>query len=121
MNSDPNSRNYDFNRNVRLLTKQDFNLTFSKGKKLHNRYFSWVIAKNELNYPRLGIIIAKRNVKLAVQRNRIKRLIRESFRQEKENLSNLDIVVIGKKGVNSLPNAEISNLLSHQWKKIETL
>ena len=46
---------------------------------------------------RLGIVVAKRNVKLAVDRNRLKRLVRESFRQQQEHLGGLDIVVIIKK------------------------
>lgn len=46
---------------------------------------------------RLGIVVAKRNVKLAVDRNKLKRFVRESFRQQQQQLSGLDIVVIIKK------------------------
>lgn len=46
---------------------------------------------------RLGIVVAKRNVKLAVARNRIKRLVRETFRQQQQRLDGLDIVVVVKK------------------------
>lgn len=46
---------------------------------------------------RLGIVVAKRNVKLAVARNRIKRLVRETFRQQQQRLNGLDIVVVIKK------------------------
>ena len=43
--------------------------------------------------PRLGMVIAKRYLPLAVQRNRLKRLLREGFRQAQSQLPPLDIVV----------------------------
>lgn len=43
------------------------------------------------------MVVAKRNVRLAVARNKIKRLVRESFRQEQQRLQGLDIVVVIKK------------------------
>lgn len=46
---------------------------------------------------RLGIVVAKRNVRLAVARNKLKRLVRESFRQQQQRLNGLDIVVVIKK------------------------
>ena len=46
---------------------------------------------------RLGIVAAKRNVKLAVDRNRLKRFVRESFRLQQQQLSGLDLVVLIKK------------------------
>ena len=49
-------------------------------------------------------MIGKKNVKLAVQRNRLKRLIRESFRHNQETLAGWDIVVIARKGLGELEN-----------------
>lgn len=46
--------------------------------------------------PRLGIVVAKRNVKLAVKRNKLKRMIRESFRLQQQLLMGLDVVVVVK-------------------------
>lgn len=43
--------------------------------------------------PRLGILISRRHAALAVERNRIKRSIREAFRLEQENLGSLDLLV----------------------------
>lgn len=49
---------------------------------------------NGTELARVGIIVAKRYVKKAVLRHRIKRLIRESFRHHKNQLSGLDVVVL---------------------------
>lgn len=46
---------------------------------------------------RLGIVVAKKNVRLAVARNKIKRVLRETFRQQQQLLNGLDVVVVVKK------------------------
>lgn len=60
--------------------------------------------KTDQEQARLGIVVAKRYVKLAVARNKLKRLIRESFRQQQQVLSGLDVVVIVKKNFDTVAN-----------------
>ena len=67
---------------------------------------------------RLGIIVAKKNVKLAVQRNRIKRLLRESFRNKRDSLPNIDIIVLAKKGADLVNNQECVQELDYLWRKL---
>ena len=55
------------------------------------------VGTNSHPQARLGIVVAKRNVRLAVARNRIKRLVRETFRHQQQRLNGLDIVVVVKK------------------------
>ncbi|MDE0421666.1 MAG: ribonuclease P protein component [Gammaproteobacteria bacterium] len=57
---------------------------------------------NDLETPRLGLIVGKRMLPLAVDRNRAKRLIRESFRQA-DGLPAMDVVVRV-----ALPGAKVS-------------
>jgi ribonuclease P protein component len=64
------------------------------------------MAENNLHRPRLGVITTKRLGK-AVQRNRVKRLLREFFRQHKGILPPRDIVIIAKKGAAHLPYADV--------------
>lgn len=49
-------------------------------------------APNSLDYSRLGMIVPKKLLAKAVARNRVKRLLREWFRQHQENLAGLDII-----------------------------
>jgi len=42
---------------------------------------------------RLGLIVGKRQLKRAVDRNRVKRAVRESFRRSRESLPPIDVVV----------------------------
>ena len=59
---------------------------------------------------RLGVVVAKRNVKLAVARNRLKRTVRESFRLQQSCLTGLDIVVVVKKDFALNPQKDAINL-----------
>lgn len=71
---------------------------------------------NQQTYPRLGLAIAKKHIRQAVDRNRIKRLIRESFRHNQVLLSGLDIVVLARKGVDNTSNEIITDALTKHWK-----
>ena len=66
----------------------------------------------------IGITLAKKCIRKANQRNRIKRLIRESFRHRTQQLPNIDIVVVGKTGADNLTNDEIYAVLDKLWKKL---
>lgn len=63
---------------------------------LSSRCFRVLCLPNSLPHPRLGVIVSKRCAKLAVRRNRIKRIVREYFRHHQAQLDNIDIVVIAK-------------------------
>ena len=55
--------------------------------------------EKQATVPRLGIAAPKRYIKTAVQRNRIKRFIRESFRINQGRLSNKDVVILVRRPV----------------------
>lgn len=77
---------------------------------------------NRSDQARLGIIVAKRNVKRAVDRNRIRRLIRESFRQEKEGLRGLDIIVLARYNIfDDDQVVEPKKRLKKQWQELIAL
>jgi ribonuclease P protein component len=63
-------------------------------------------------------VIGKKSVKLSVERNRLKRQIRESYRHSQEALSGWDIVVVARKGLGDLENAELAQQFSKLWKRL---
>lgn len=67
---------------------------------------------------RLGLAISRKNVRRAVDRNRIKRVIRESFRQHLDQLIGLDIVALGRSGVAAKDNEELRAALGVHWDKL---
>lgn len=118
-----NEVTYEFNRESRLLTPGQFQYVFTKPIRFGSRHFTILITPTNLSEDsdknnRLGLAIAKKRVKLAVQRNRIKRIIRESFRLNQHELPAIDMVVMVKSGIDQLDNKEINQELEKVWRKI---
>jgi len=93
---------YTFRKEERICLKADFQRISRKGAKYRSPYFRVSICRNSLPHRRLGITVGK-IVGSAVQRNRLKRLIREFFRQNRELLpGSSDLVITAKEGAASL-------------------
>ncbi|MFD2165797.1 ribonuclease P protein component [Thalassotalea euphylliae] len=101
-----------------MLTPGQFQEVFSNPSRFGSSHFTILITKNNHSKCRLGMAIAKKRVKLAVQRNRIKRLTRESFRLHQHELPSVDMVVMVKSGIDNLDNATINKQLVKIWRKI---
>ena len=77
-----------------------------------------MLAIKHRNQPRVGIVVSKKNIPKAAKRNRVKRLIRESFRGTKSQIPNLDVVVLIRRGIDELPNVKISSKLNSLWRDL---
>ena len=75
-------------------------------------------ALNEENSPRLGLAVSRRVNKRAVVRNRIKRVVRESFRMNKEALSGLDIVVVARQAASEADKKELREAIDRHWRQL---
>lgn len=79
-----------------LKKNNDFQRVLQKGKWYNGKLISIYILKNEKNINLLGIAVGKKAGK-AVKRNRIKRIIREVYRQfDAEILKGNTIVIVWK-------------------------
>lgn len=102
-----------FSKNKRLLTAAEYGAVFSGAQfKVSCHYFLILAVCNESQNPRLGLVVAKKNIHTAVQRNRIKRQIRESFRQRMDKASDLDLVVLVRKDADKLSNKQLAKELA---------
>ena len=123
INTDLKSTNAElslhFPKTARLLTSGDYSDVFQAvDLRVSSKHFLILARGKSLPKARLGIIVAKKHVKLAVQRNRIKRLLRESFRLRHASLPNLDMVVLAKKGIDRIDNSDCASELQYLWKKL---
>lgn len=116
-----------FPREARLLDAADYSQVFKRNKRLANRY--WIVlghrrqssASNKSTdasaqqASRLGLAIAKKRAKRAVDRNRIKRVARESFRHNRTRLVGYDAVVMNKDNAASASTIELRQSLDTLW------
>lgn len=82
-----------FSRRQRLLKAAEYEAVFNHRCAVRTAYFQVLAKPNELGQARLGMIVSKRLLPNAVDRNRVRRRIREAFRLAAANLPGLDLVV----------------------------
>lgn len=107
----------DFPRKLRLLTAADFSFVFQLPRRVSTPQLTLLARENQLGYPRLGLAIAKKQLKQAHQRNRYKRLLRESFRHHHDTLPAMDFLAIAKKGIECLDNRVFMAMLDKLWQR----
>jgi ribonuclease P protein component len=110
---------YEYPRELRLLTPADFQYVFNNPPVKAVTAQVTVLAKpNSLSHPRLGVTVSKKRARLAVQRNRIKRIMRETYRLQQHKLPGFDIIVIAKPGITQLDNPALHDLMNYLWQKL---
>jgi ribonuclease P protein component len=106
-------------RTHRLLAAAQYQRVFRDCEvKSSDRFMTVLAVSNGLPHSRLGTAVSIRNAGNAVERNRIKRLIRESFRVHQDMLAGRDLVVLVRPGIASRSNQQLFNALETHWQKI---
>lgn len=104
-----------FPSKLRLRSNTQFREVYQRSRRFAAKSLTVLARPNQLEYARIGASIAKKNIRHAVARNRIKRIIRESFRHRHPQLGGIDIVIRVNKGADSLSNHELQQQLEQQW------
>lgn len=108
-----------FSKPQRLLNQAQFQYVFDQAPIRVSHPALLILAKpNNSKHARLGLVIAKKQIKLAVRRNRIKRLIRESFRLRLKKLPPIDVIVLARSSADTLDNSEVTKILNGLWKRV---
>ena len=109
-----------FRKKDRLIKPIEFDKVFDEAIiKLVSEHCIILATKNDNLGPRLGFVVAKKKIPLATQRNNFKRIIRNSFRKEKKNISNMDIVVLAKTNKRKLNKKILNEEINHLFEKIK--
>ncbi|SET13070.1 ribonuclease P protein component [Thorsellia anophelis DSM 18579] len=106
-----------FPRVLRLLAPTQFSLVFQNPSRAGTPEVTILARKNSNTHPRLGLTVAKKQIKRAHERNRVKRIVRESFRLIQHDLPAVDFVVIVKKPAEKLSNDELRVILDKLWRR----
>jgi ribonuclease P protein component len=112
---------FGFQPQQRLLKPVDFKYVFKKPAKSVDAYFTVLARTNQLTIGRLGLAIAKKRVKRAVARNRLKRLIRESFRYHQADLIGIDCVILVQEKIEQASNQLLLKSLANHWRRIRRI
>jgi ribonuclease P protein component len=89
-------RRLRFGAELRLRSKLQFDAIYASGRRIDDRFFALRVKPNGLAFARVGLAVAVKTAGNAVARNRIRRLVRESFRLAQHDLPAVDIVVGAK-------------------------
>lgn len=104
-----------FTRKHRLLLPSDYTFVFNQPLRSSDKLLTILAKYNpDTANPRLGLAVAKKSVKTAVQRNRIKRLAREFFRLNQHKIACADYVLLVRPGIDKLDNKVILQSISKQ-------
>jgi ribonuclease P protein component len=100
-----------------MLEAAAYGRVFKKAKRSRDNLFTVLYRDNGQRAPRLGLAISKKNCRLAVGRNRIKRIVRESFRLHQGQLPGIDIVVLNQAGTHKVNNKKLFDSLAGHWQR----
>ncbi|MCB1831489.1 MAG: ribonuclease P protein component [Chromatiaceae bacterium] len=104
-----------FPRCCRLLSAASYKRVFKRPNRSADDFFTILWRSNEQELGRLGIAIAKKNIRRAVDRNLVKRVIRESFRHQHNRLKGIDTVVLSRRGVPLHDKKQLRESLDRLW------
>ncbi|MBU7594126.1 ribonuclease P protein component [Metabacillus halosaccharovorans] len=105
-------------RKYRIKKNKDFQVVFKKGKSVANRQFVlYILQKTEEKEFRIGLSVSKK-IGNAVTRNKVKRLIRQVFLEEKNRISSgKEFIIIARKPAADMNYHEVKGSLNHLFRK----
>lgn len=102
----------------RLRRKSDFEAAYARGRRMGNGFFAVTATPNDSGGPRLGLAVSVRVAGSSVERNRLRRTIRESFRLHQHELPAVDLVVSARDRARHAAGSELRAQLLGLWKKV---
>jgi ribonuclease P protein component len=104
----------------RIRRKREFDVIYAQGRRFGNGFFGVTAHINEKGWPRLGLAVAVKTAGNAVERNRIRRVIRESFRLHQHEIPALDLVVSARARVRGAASNLLRAHLEPLWQEVRT-
>ena len=107
-----------FGKNRRLLKSSDYTEVFDNNSvRVAHPNLLILSEPNGTETSRLGLVIGKKNVPTAVARNKIKRVVRETFRLTELPVA-VDLVFLARKDLGKLSSAELATLIQQSWGRL---
>ena len=111
-------------KHAKLLKAIEYKYVFDKAVRSSDRYFTVLARPNHLMRSRLGLVFTKKRVKLAVARNRLKRVSRESFRmlvlaKADQYKCTADFIVLAGPHCATATNQQLFQSLDKHWQQLK--
>lgn len=84
---------FRFTKQAKLIKTDDFSSVFNFRKRISAQHLAIHYQPNTLLHARLGLVIGKKTAKLAVSRNYMRRVLRELFRLQQQEICQVDLVI----------------------------
>jgi len=107
-----------FTKASRLKISADFRLVFDSATRSTDEFFTVFARATGTRPARLGLAISKRCAVRAVERNRLKRIVRDSFRRSQLELKGSDCVVLCRRQAIGATNRTLFNSLAGHWQRV---
>ena len=102
-----------------LRKKEDFSAIYKRGKSVPDRYVVVFYKKNNLKYNRISFLASKK-VGNSVQRNRAKRLMKETYRHICTDIkTGFDLIIIARNTINNKKYDDVSKSVRNAMKKAD--
>jgi len=115
----PDPRRFRFPAGHRLRSPEDFRRVLTTGRRRGDHLLTIIAVPGEGQGARLGLAVSRKVSKSAVGRNRIKRVAREYFRQRREHLPAVDIVVMARPAAAQADNRQLVASLERHFDRIQ--
>lgn len=109
---------FSLSRSCRLTRKADFQSVFDQSHKVSRKGIICLYRPNGGDFPRLGIMLSKQQIRRAVDRNRVRRIVRESFRGVVADLPKVDIILMVRKDASLLNKQQLRLEIDQIWQKL---
>ncbi len=110
-------RRQRFTRDQRLLRPGDFSRVMAEAKRSSDSFFTVLARENSVRHARLGLAISRKAARRAVDRNRIKRIARESFRHCGHDAA-VDVIVFARQPAATQARAGLRQSLDRHFRRL---
>ena len=114
----PEQPNHFFSKHSRLKRSGEYRAVFERSQiKVAHPHYLLLAKLNKRQCSRLGLAVSKKQIPTAVERNRLKRAVRETFRQSVCRPS-VDVVFLARRTINGKEKGKTHTRLKEAWKRL---